>query len=152
MTIDRALEIIASHGADARRWPAAESLQVLALIDDPRIVAAMAEARSMDAMLGDWAIDTASAGQIDLAAITGLPQQTVRSQPIWRGWVAGGAIAAAVAALAVLTPMHTASTSQIAMISNATVPSAMVESGATGSDADAFATVFTPTADEDELI
>lgn len=152
MTIDRALEIIASHGADARRWPVAESAQILAMAHDPRIVAALAEARSMDALLGDWAVDAAPDGRIDLSAITGLPQQRRQSQPAWRGWIAGGAVAAAVAALAVLAPMRTASTTQIAMISNVTVPSATVESGLASSDADAFATVFTPTADEDEVI
>lgn len=159
MTIDRALEIIASHGADARRWPATEGAQVLALAGDPRIAAALADARSIDALLADWVVDDTPAGRIDLAAITGLPQQRPQAQPAWRGWMAGGAIAAAVAALAVLTPMQngpgsmrTASTTQIAMISNVTVPSATVESGLTSSDADAFAIVFTPTADEDDLI
>lgn len=152
MTIDRALDIIASHGADARRWPAAEGTQVLALLDDPRIVAALAGARSMDAMLGDWAVGAAPVEPIDLAAITGLPQQRFQSRPAWRGWFAGGAIAAAFAALALVTPMHTASTTQVAMVSNVAAPSATIENGLTGSDADAFATVFTPTADEDELI
>ena len=152
MTIDRALEIIASHGADARRWPVAESAQILALAGDPRIVAALAEASRLDGLLGAWASAAVPASRIDLAAITGLPQQRPQSRPAWRGWIAGGAIAAAFAAVAMVTPMHTASTTQIAMISNVTVPSATVEGGPKGSDADAFATVFTPTADEDELI
>ncbi len=154
MTIDRALEIIAAHGADARRWPADERAAVLALAADPQVAAALAEARDLDAMLADWAVAPAM-GTIDLAAITRQPQQQAMPQTASRGWILGGAMAAAIAGVIALAPARDTTSTQIASISsfsNATVPSATVQGGPTGSDAEAFAYVFTPTADEDDLI
>jgi hypothetical protein len=153
VTEDRALEIIASYGADPARWPADERAGVLALAGRPTVAAALADARALDALLGDWAAADVVAAPFDAA------QLTPRAAPIVparrRGWLAAGAMAAAVAAAVVLTPMAAvtpqADAPQIAMNSaQTTVPSATVASD-TGSDAE-FAYVFTPTVDEDALI
>lgn len=153
MNVERAIEIIESHGADAHRWPVGDRAAVQAWAVDPRVAAALATAREVDAMLADWAA-TPVAGRIDLAAIARLPQQAPAS-PVAsrnRGWIVGGAMAAALAAVMVLAPPRNDTTSRVAGFSNTAVPSATVAAIADGSDAEAFADVFTPTADEDELI
>ena len=151
MTIERALEIIDACGADPRRWPAAERSVVLAFAADPRLVAALAAARDLDASLDDWAAADAAPMAFDVASITRQPQQgPARMQPAgaWRGWLTGGALAAAaMAGLIVLAPAPVSTIS-----SNSPVLSATAEGYAGGSDAEAFAYVFTPTPDEDELI
>lgn len=153
MTEDRALEIIASHGADPARWPADERAAVLALTGRPAVAAALAAARALDALLGDWARADVVAAPFDAAQLTprGAPIAPARR----RGWLAAGAMAAAVVAAVVLTPMTgvtpQSAAPQVAMNSSqTTVPSATVASEA-GSDAE-FAYVFTPTVDEDALI
>lgn len=153
MTEDRALEIIASYGADPARWPADERAGVLALAGRPAIAVALADARALDTLLGDWATADVAAVPFDAA------QLTPRAAPVMparrRGWLAAGAMAAAVAAAVVLTPMAGVTPQpdapHVAMIfPQTTVPSATVASDA-GSDAE-FAYVFTPTVDEDALI
>ncbi len=154
MNTDRALEIIAAYGADARRWPADDRAAVLALAGDPQVAAALASARALDAVLADWAAAPVM-GSLDLAAITRQPQQRPVAHVARRGWIIGGAMAAAIAGVIALAPARDTTSTQIASVSNlsnATVPSATVPGGPTGSDAEAFAYVFTPTADEDDLI
>lgn len=152
MTIDRALEIIASHGADARRWPADERAAVLALAGDPQVASALASARSLDLLLGDWAVAPATPA-IDLAAIKRMPQQ--RASAGRGGWIVGVGMAAAIAGVIALAPTRDTTSTRIAdasTVSNTTVTSATVPGAGNGSDAEAFAYVFTPTADEDDLI
>jgi hypothetical protein len=151
VTRDRALEIIAAYGADVARWPATEAAALLALADaDARVASALADARQFDALLADWAATSVSA-EIDLAAITRLPAETLVPA---RRWLAGGFLAAAIAAgIAFLAPVTPAADPGLATVSTQTaVQLAAAEGDAFGSDADVFATVFTPTVDEDDLI
>ena len=147
MTEDRALEIIASHGADASRWPDADRDAVLALAGTPAVAAALAEAATLDALLTGWARADVVAAPFDAATLVPAPVRPA-ARPV-RRWLAAGAMAAAVAAAVVLAPIPTATT-QVAQVSVSSVPSATAESD-TGSDAE-FAYVFTPTVDEDALI
>jgi hypothetical protein len=153
VTEDRALEIIASCGADSARWPVDERAAVLALASRPAIAAALAVARALDALLGDWARADVVAAPFDAAQLTPRAAPVVPARR--RGLLAAGAMAAAVAAAVVLVPMAGVTPQpdapQVAMTSpQTTVPSATVASDP-GSDAD-FAYVFTPTVDEDALI
>jgi hypothetical protein len=149
----RALDVIASYGADPARWPAEERAAVLALASRPAVAAALADARALDALLDDWARADVAAAPFDAAQLT--PRAAPVAPARRRGWLAAGAMAAAVAAAVVLTPMGAVTPQpdapQVAMISpQTTVPSATVASEP-GSDAE-FAYVFTPTVDEDALI
>ena len=153
MTEDSALEIIASYGADPARWPADERADVLALAGRPAVAAALADARALDALLGDWATADVVAAPYDAARLT--PRAKPVAPAKRRGWLAAGALAAAVAAAVVLTPVGKVTPQtdapHVAIASpQTTVPSATVASD-TGSDAE-FAYVFTPTVDEDALI
>ncbi len=167
MTPQAACAIIAAYGGDARRWPVAvrPSLLVLAA-SNAEVAAAIAAERQFDGLLDDWAaapVDTC----FDLGAITRQdqvrPMPMVASAPIRpaRRWLAGGALVAALVGIVVLAPQphpRMPATPQLAAATpapnlvSATVPSATVESEAARRDADAFAKVFTPTSDEDELI
>lgn len=159
----RALEIIASHGADPSRWPADERAAVLALASRPAVAAALVDARALDTLLGDWAradVVTApfNAAQLTPRAAPVVPAPIVPAPIVLarrRGWIAAGAMAASVAAAVVLAPIGAVTPQpdapQVAMIPpQTTVLSATVASD-TGSDAE-FAYVFTPTVDEDSLI
>ena len=113
----------------------------------------------MDGLLVDWAQQAVSA-ELDFAAMTAVPQEVrapVRKGPWPSRWVAGGAIAAAVAGLMVmLGPVRApprAAAPMIAAVSTVSpVPSATAKGSAPVTDAEAFASVFTPTVDEEELI
>lgn len=153
MNRDRALEIIAAYGGDAVRWPATEAAALLAVADSDDIVAkALADARQLDALLDGWAHDVAPA-QFDLAAITRQPVAAPVRAPAQR-WLAGGLVAAAMAAgIAFLAPMTPEADPRMEIISaKPAVQLATADGEAPGNDADAFATVFTPTVDEDALI
>lgn len=147
---DRALEIIAAHGADAARWPAGERAAVWALAETPAVAAALGQARALDALLGAWAVDVPPR---DFDAVALARAGGGRSAQR-RGWLAGAVMAAAVATgFAVLAPT---SSPPAGVASTTGIPRAA--SGAPArvpageADAEAFATLFTPTADEDELI
>ena len=152
MTEQRALEIIAAMGADSARWPDDERAGVLALASRPAVAAALAAAASLDALLGDWACAEVTTAPFDAARL--VPAPVVVSVRPRRRWLAAGAMAAAVAAAAVLTPIAAVSppnpAAQVAAVSPLPVPSATAGSD-DGSDAE-FAYVFTPTVDEDALI
>ena len=92
MNIERALEIIAAHGADTRRWPDDERGGVTALAGDARVAAALVEARELDGLLSNWAQADAGDFMFDAAAIS----RAVRPRPAVRHWFAGGALAAGV--------------------------------------------------------
>ena len=149
MTEDRAIEIIASHGADAARWPDDERAALLALAGTPAVAAALAEAAALDTLLVGWARADVAGAPFDSAGLVPAPALPA-ARPL-RRWLAAGAMAAAVAAAVVLAPMRSTPSlpaTQVAVVSP--VPSATVE-GDAGSDAE-FAYVFTPTVDEDTLI
>jgi hypothetical protein len=160
---ERALEIIAAHGADSRRWPADErEAALLRSIADPAVAAALVEARQLDALLGAWAVDVAPLAPCDAATLIPVPavRQTFGQRPFSQRqrWWTGGAVAAAITGLllmpALQAPSPLAPRTEIAtnMISDVPpAPSAAGESEALA-DEEAFATVFTPTADEDQLI
>jgi hypothetical protein len=150
---ERALQIIAAYGADAGRWPDDERAAVLALVATvPQLATAQADARGLDALLADWARDVLPA-RFDVSGM-------VRPLPVARGgrgmtrWIAGGVLAAALAAgIVIFAPMQPASVPAGQSVSTGSpVLSATAEREAYGSDAEVFAHVFTPTVDEDELI
>lgn len=157
MSPERALEIIDAYGADCARWPDDARAALLALVaSDAGVEAALAQARSLDDLLGGWAGDVAPR-EFDLAAIVRTPQETPAATlkgPWPLRWISGGALAAAVAAgLIVLAPMQRAPDAVVASISRKLpAPSAAATGKAIGTEADAFASVFTPTPDEEELI
>ena len=155
MTRERALEIITAYGGDSARWPADERAGVLAMAADADVAAALAEARDMDALLGDWARGDVAAA-FDFAAISaGVQEKPAEHARPWPNrWFAGGAIAAAVAGLmVVLAPMGTGPAPMVATVStDSPVQLATAKGSAAVSDAEAFANVFTPTVDEEELI
>lgn len=155
MNARRALEIIAAHGADAARWPAGERAGVLALAGEPPVAAALADAIRLDALLCGWARDVAPMAGLDADRLRPLARPAPARVP--RRWFAGGALAAAVAAgIAVLAPTGRGAAPTPTIATNQpAAPSAALANGAASeatADAEAFVTVFTPTADEDELI
>ncbi len=157
----RALEIIAAYGADARRWPSSEREAVLALLaSDAAVAVAQAEAQGMDALLAGWAGDVTprsfdAAALIPVPAASGIARSRLMRAP--RGWLAGGALAAALAAVLVLTPLGLGNAPeplapQTEIASNSLLGSASAEGGSVVSNDEGFAFVFTPTADEEDLI
>jgi hypothetical protein len=157
VTPERALEIIDAFGADSRRWPAEEreALTLLAMAD-PAVAAALAEARGFDTLLKGWATDVAPAAPIDAGTLIPAP---VRAATPSRGasWWLGGAIAAALTGLLVTTPWSQAPQGPAVTIAANDIPNVSPVPSATGesealAETEVFATVFTPTADEDQLI
>jgi hypothetical protein len=157
VTPERALEIIAACGGDSRRWPVDEREAVTLLaIADPAVAAAAAEARQMDALLGAWAADVAPMAPLDAAALIPAPAMLAApARPRQARWWLGGAVAAALTGLFVQTPWNAGpppvevAATDIPNVSPA--PSAAGESEVLADD-EVFAAVFTPTADEDQLI
>ncbi len=137
MTRDRAAEIIGAYGADAQRWPVAERAAALALVTgDLGMQAELAVAATLDTGLADWAAAPVTGVPFDL---TTLP--AARPSHRWR-WFGGGIAASALAAgLAVLMPVTPPAPVSVAQ---AAVPAP--------ADSEAFASVFTPTNDEELLI
>lgn len=169
MTEPRALEIISAYGADPARWPADERAGVLALAGQPAVARALAEAAALDALLAGWSQDV-PAGGIDAAAIAALPQQRAATRPARRWsaaggrwyaaggrWYAGGGLAiAASLALVLALPNGRAAPGAPAMVDQPVRPVQATPSAApapaASSDTALFASVFTPTADEEDLI
>lgn len=131
----RAAEIIAAYGADPARWPDAELPMVLAAIAaSPDLRAALSAARMLDAELVAWAQAPVADGDAGRAAALALR----RSRSFGR-WAWGTSIAASfAAAAALLVPAHS-------------THSARPPATATD-DAAAFAQVFTPTPDEEQVL
>jgi hypothetical protein len=158
ISAERALEIIAACGADSRRWPADErEAALLCAIADPAVAAALAEARQFDALLADWAGDVVPRTPIEAATLIPAPVARPILSRRQRWWV-GGALAGAIAGVVMMPALQMAALSApppaIAVNTHSNVspvPSATGESQDLA-DAEAFAAVFTPTADEDELI
>lgn len=142
MTRERALEIVGAYGADVARWPADERAAVLALaVGDAELRAAMDAARGLDAMLAGWAGDVpAKRFEVDV------PE---RALPVRRGvlrWAGGAAVAASLALVVILMPGG-----QPQMVAGDDGISLGSASDMAEPD-DGFAMIFTPTADEEELI
>lgn len=135
MNRDEVQILIDSHGADAVRWPldlraGAEA----AIATDPELQAQHADAAALDGLLDSWARRLPAAA--DTAAIAASIMRPAR-WPRAAGF--GGLAAAAVAALILVSPPSLAPPPTIAI----TTPA---------DDAAAFATIFTPTPDEENLI
>jgi hypothetical protein len=158
VTPERALEIIDACGADSRRWPAEEreALTLLA-IADPVVAAALAEARDFDSLLKGWATDVAPAAPLDAATLIPAPAVRSASSQRQRWWIGSAAAGAAIGLLFLpnlqaQSPSEPPSQIAATMTQNVSpVPSATGESDVLA-EAEVFATVFTPTADEDQLI
>lgn len=139
MNIDRAIEIIDAYGADPARWPDEERLQAQTLAVHPRVAAALADAASLDRDLALWASRPVPLGDPLGAAAVALAARPARVMP-WR-WAAGGGIAAALLAGFLLITPQTVAVKE---------PSVSVASSV--SDEQAFASLFTPTPDEENSI
>jgi hypothetical protein len=133
---DRAAEIIAAYGGDAARWPDAERATALAVVaGDPALTAALAAARQLDGDMADWARRPVRGGDPLAAAAVAM-----RRPRIFMRWAAGGSIAASLAAaIVLLTPARMAPTPRVVAV-------------APVSDDTAFAQVFTPTPDEEQVL
>lgn len=138
----RAGEIIAAYGADPARWPDAERATALGVVAaSPALRAAQAAAAVLDADLAAWATAPVAPGDAGVAAARATP----RPRPYLR-WAGGTGIAAAVAAgLVLLAPVHRPAPSA-ARVATLAAPAAGTY------DAAAFAQVFTPTPDEEQVL
>lgn len=131
---DRAAEIIAAYGGDPARWPDAERAAALAVVAaDPVLAMAQRAANELDRDLAAWARTPVTVS--DAAARAAAAIRPVRA--IGR-WFAGGGIAAAAVAAAVVLSLP--GTTPVAIVAPTTV-----------SDVQAFTAVFTPTPDEENL-
>ncbi|TRW16702.1 hypothetical protein [Glacieibacterium frigidum] len=132
-------DLIDIYGADPARWPTEDRAATLAAIAaDPALQAKLAEARALDAMLGDWAARVPARADADAVAA-----RILRPAPRWpRIAGTGGLIAAAVAAVVLVTPPTLAPAPVTTVAATADIEAA--------DDAD-FATLFTPTPDEESL-
>lgn len=171
MTTEQALALIESFGGDPRRWPDAERAALLALAGhDARVSAAIADARELDTLLVGWALAETPAWRLDdaaLAALTApralppraLPPRALPLRPLTlrplplRRWFAGGAMAAALAAGVVLVNPLAPRTGHPMVAAATPLSSHAPNPDSVDRRADAaFGDVFTPTADEEELI
>jgi hypothetical protein len=161
LSTQTALDILASHGADPARWPAGTRAALLALAgSDAAVGAGLAEARALDAALGDWLAAPLPAMAVDVAAITALPQTLPEMAPqieplravAGRGW--RPALLAASLALVVMVGGWLGAGARFGGDATVNIAAAPPPSaGAELAEADAaFAYVFTPTAVEEELI
>lgn len=137
---DRAAEILAAYGGDPARWPDDErAMVVAALAASPELSAARMAAVALDGDLAAWAHAPVVPGDMVRATQAVLATSTARPRPYLR-WAMGTGLAASLAAtLVVLTPARTPPITP-------TTPVAMAD------DAAAFAEVFTPTPDEEQIL
>lgn len=137
-------DLIQTYGADTTRWPAADRDATLAAIAaDPALQAMLAEARALDLMLGEWARRTpASAG----AHGDAVAARILRPVPRWPRFAGiGGLVAAAVvAAVFTATPRPATAPAPVQVTAADTAR-------AQARDAADFATLFTPTPEEETL-
>jgi hypothetical protein len=146
ITAARVADIIATFGGDASRWPDAERDAALALVaSTPALQAAVREAAGLDALLTGWATAPVTPAR-DVAAAAALAR---RPRETWLRWVAGTGIAATVAATLIATialrPETTPSPVTPQQIAAHAAPIGV-------SDETAFAMLFTPTPEEEDLI
>jgi len=139
---NRVAEIIAAYGGDSSRWPDAEretALHVAAT--SPELTALMAGARALDADLAGWARaplatmdDAAGRGIAAVARIAMRPARSVAR------WATGAGLAASLVGLVFLTPARMPS------------PNASPAPSTPVAAEPAFAQVFTPTLDEEQVL
>jgi hypothetical protein len=146
VTPQDARTIIESHGADPARWPADARAALLALAHDETVAAALAEAQALDAVLADWA-DADVPAQIDLDAITALPQQPAQ-RPARRAFPA---MAAAAVAAMIATGAWLGLGAELSPTAPSSAPPLAAVAAADEGEL-AFGYVFTPTAAEEDLI
>lgn len=164
MTTEQALALIECFGGNPRRWPDADRAALLALAGhDTRVAAAIDAARELDAMLVDWALAETPARRLDDAALAALAApRALPQRPLpMRRWFAGGAVAAALAAGVVLVNPLAPRTRHPVVVAATPLSShgfgqapghAPNQDGANRRTDAAFGDVFTPTADEEDLI
>lgn len=150
MNVERAAEIIAAYGGDPARWPDAERMAALQLVEaDAGLARTRHAALALDADMTDWAqqSDQTSSAQDDAGDVAAriLAERPFARpvRPIWR-WAVGTGMAAAIAAGLMLTSPFAGS--------RHTPASQNAAYRGPASDAAAFAMVFTPTPDEDSSI
>ena len=161
VTQDQALDVILAYGAQASRWPVEQRADVLALIaTDPVVAAAHTQAAQLDALLVGWAADV-PARSFDADAL--IPAPAVIHAPAkfrparWPvPWLGAGALAASVAAALLLgvPGLHSVTPSGPVQIAQNQI-SDQVSLGSASAQAEplvGFALIFTPTADEEDLI
>jgi hypothetical protein len=113
------------------------------------VAAALAEARTLDVMLAGWACDVPEKRH-EVAAL--LPAAVPMARPVrsrWLGLAGGGALAAA---LALVLVSNGIGGRQATLPGGMAGETALESASAAGEEEDLFALIFTPTADEDELI
>jgi len=159
VTQAEALELIAAYGADVARWPVALRADVLALAaHDPVVAAALAEARDMDRLLAQWAGDVPMR-TFDPETLIPAPRQTLAPTGAgWKAprWLGGGALAASVAAALLLgvpaMQLVAPGSGDAEIAQSSSEPLSLGSASGQGESMDDFALVFTPTADEEDLI
>jgi hypothetical protein len=146
ITAARVADIIDACGGDASRWPEAERDAALALVAlNPALQAAQRDASGLDTLLAGWA--TAPVTPVrDAAAAAALAR---RPRTTWLRWVAGTGMAATIAATLVATLAL-----QPATTPSPVTPQPQIAAAAPikVSDEAAFAMLFTPTPEEEDLI
>lgn len=135
-------DLIQTYGADTARWPAEDRDAALATVAaDPVLQSMLQEARALDLLLGEWASRTPVRSDADAVAA-----RILRPAARWpRVAGVGGLVAAAVAAavfMATPKPVATPATVQV---------TAADAARAQARDTADFATLFTPTPEEETL-
>jgi len=142
MDVQRAADIIAAYGGDTLRWPADERAAMMRLVaTNPGIAEQARAAAAMDSVFAGWALAPVVPGNAAAAAARVLASLPRRRDPTTAPairWMAGGGIAAALVAGMLLGGPH---------LHAPTAPAAHLVS-----DEQAFATIFTPTPEEDGSI
>jgi hypothetical protein len=151
MDANRFDEIVAAYGADPARWPPAERAAATAFAAGRDL----ADARAVDTAIAAWLAqpvqpldDVTTTRAIDAALAAPAPRR-------WWPALAGGAVAAALATVAIGIPAFRdtgpapTAAPQIAAAAPAAAP---VHTDPTQGDAAMAALVFTPTPEEESLI
>lgn len=152
LSVETALALLASHGADPARWPADQRAGLLALATaDAQVAAALARARALDAQLATWASAPVAGAAVDVAAILALSQDGAGGPRRAHGW--RPALLAASLALVVAVGGWLGLSGRMTGTETREIAAASPSAGASASEADdGFAYVFTPTAAEEDLI
>ena len=133
-------ELIEIYGADAARWPAEHrDAARTAIAADPALQRALANAAALDTLIETWVRRVPASA--DANAVSA---RIVRPAPRWPGFAAVGLIAATVAAFVLTVPATAPPTPSPSL---AAAPAA----AANAADDAAFASLFTPTPDEENV-
>lgn len=143
----RAQEIIAAYGADVARWPAdeREAAQML-MARDAVLRAEFEAAAALDSDIMTWA---ASPEPTEDHVATAAADRALASLPAPRRWwpaaMLGGSIAASLMVAALILPLEPQTPA-------ATPPAAPTQTAQVAQDLQVWASVFTPTPEEESLI